>query len=118
MCDDHRRSGQGLPPVDLTRRRLLQVTGARRALRDIPEATDPAASADARLITSSAAEPSEYGLALPAVTVPVGLKAGRSFASPSAVVSARGVSSRSKVHVSTCFFAPSHVTRSTSIGRT
>jgi predicted AlkP superfamily pyrophosphatase or phosphodiesterase len=28
MCQDHRTSGQGLPPVDLSRRRLLQVGGA------------------------------------------------------------------------------------------
>ena len=28
MCQDHRDSGRGLPPVDLTRRRLLQVSTA------------------------------------------------------------------------------------------
>ena len=28
MCQDNREAGRGLPPVDLTRRRLMQVTGA------------------------------------------------------------------------------------------
>ena len=45
------------------------------------------------------AAPSEYGLALPAVTVPFTLNAGLSFASPSTVVSARGSSSRANVDV-------------------
>ena len=69
----------------------------------------PSSFALAALITSTAAAPSEYGLALPAVTVPVGEKAGRSLASPSSVVSARGHSSVSNTTSVTAFSAPFHV---------
>ncbi len=55
----------------------------------------PSSSARSRLITTRAAPPSEICDAFPAVIVPSGLKAGRSRARPSAVVSARMPSSRS-----------------------
>ncbi len=45
-------------------------------------------SATSALVTTTAAPPSEICEALPAVTVPSGVKAGRSFASASTVVSA------------------------------
>ena len=51
-------------------------------------------SATSALVTTTAAPPSEICEALPAVTVPSGVKAGRSFASASTVVS-RIPSSRS-----------------------
>ena len=60
-------------------------------------------------MTSTAAAPSEYGEALPAVTVPVGRNAGRSLPSPSSVVSARGHSSVSNTTSVTDFSAPFHV---------
>ena len=68
----------------------------------------PSALARSALITSTAAAPSENGLALPAVTEPVGTNAGRSLASPSRVVSARGHSSVSNTVSVTVFAAPFH----------
>ncbi len=56
-------------------------------------------SATAREVTTTAEAPSLMPGALPAVTVPPSLKAGRSFASVSIVVSRRGHSSASKVTV-------------------
>ena len=69
----------------------------------------PSAFALAALMSSTAAAPSEYGLALPAVTVPMGENAGRSLARPSSVVSARGHSSVSNTTSVTVFSAPFHV---------
>ena len=65
----------------------------------------PFFSAVSRSITITPAAPSESGDALPAVTVPLPLKTGRSFASPSRVVSARRCSSTSKV-ISRRFWLP------------
>ena len=66
----------------------------------------PNAFALSARITSTAAAPSEYGEALPAVTVPVGTNAGRSFVSPSRVVLARRHSSVSNTTSVTDFSAP------------
>jgi hypothetical protein len=65
---------------------------------------------------TTAAAPSEYGLALPAVTVPPALKAGGSLARRSALVSLRTSSSTANSPSSTCFFVPCQVTRWTGTG--
>ena len=62
---------------------------------DLRDRLSPSCSARASLITTSAAAPSEICDALPAVTVPSSVNAGRRPANPSTVVSARMPSSRS-----------------------
>ena len=66
---------------------LRRHAGHLRSRRSSPAASRPSAFAFASVITTAAPAPSVSGEALPAVTVPLGLKAGFSLASPSSVVS-------------------------------